>query len=219
MFGDLQTNDGLRKLNDYLADRSYIEGYQRSEADTKVVQQLKKPPPSTFAHALRWYKHIKSHEHEIIGFPQSTELEFTEKRNKVVAAADDYDDDDDLDLFGSGDDTDEEIEKLKEERLKQYEEKKAKKPPPVAKSSVVLDVKPWDDETNMQEMEKMVRSINCDGLTWGASKLVPLAFGIHKLQIVCIVEDLKVSIDWLQEEIQNFEDYVQSVDIAAFQKL
>ncbi|XP_067142215.1 elongation factor 1-beta-like [Centruroides vittatus] len=215
MFGDLQTTEGLRKLNDYLSDRSYIEGYQKSEADTKVVQQLRTPPPSTYAHALRWYKHIKSHEHEIIGFPQSIESnELAEKRNKV-----DDDDDDDLGLFGSDDDMDEEIEKLKEERLKQYEEKKAKKPATVAKSSVVLDVKPWDDETNMQEMEKMVRSINCDGLTWGASKLVPLAFGIHKLQIVCIVEDLKVSIDWLQEEIQNFEDYVQSVDIAAFQKL
>lgn len=51
------------------------------------------------------------------------------------------------------------------------------------------------------------------------AKLVPLAYGIKKLQIGCVVEDDKVSIDWLTEEIQNFEDLVQSVDIAAFNKI
>lgn len=50
------------------------------------------------------------------------------------------DDDDDIDLFGSDDD--EEAEKLKEERLKEYAEKKAKKPGLIAKSSILLDVKP-----------------------------------------------------------------------------
>lgn len=51
------------------------------------------------------------------------------------------------------------------------------------------------------------------------AKLVPLAFGIHKLQISCVVEDDKVSVDWLTEQIQEIEDYVQSVDIAAFNKV
>lgn len=58
-----------------------------------------------------------------------------------------------------------------------------------------------------------------DGLVWGASKLVPVGYGINKLQIICVVEDDKVSIDLLTEEIQNFEDFVQSVDIAAFNKI
>lgn len=68
-------------------------------------------------------------------------------------------------------------------------------------------------------MEKAVRAISTDGLLWGASKLVPLAYGIHKLQISCVVEDEKVSVDWLQENIESIEDYVQSVDIAAFNKV
>lgn len=51
------------------------------------------------------------------------------------------DDDDDIDLFGSDDD-DEEAEKIKEQRLKAYAEKKAKKPALIAKSSILLDVKP-----------------------------------------------------------------------------
>jgi len=40
------------------------------------------------------------------------------------------------------------------------------------------------------------------------AKLVPLAYGIHKLHISCVVEDDKVSVDLLQEKIQEFEDYV-----------
>lgn len=89
----------------------------------------------------------------------------------------------------------------------------------IAKSNIILDVKPWDDETDMKQMETEVRKIKTDGLLWGAAKLVPLAFGIHKLQISCVVEDDKVSIDWLTEEIEKNEDFVQSVDIAAFNKI
>ena len=32
------------------------------------------------------------------------------------------------------------------------------------------DVKPWDDETDMKVVEQHVRSIEADGLLWGACK-------------------------------------------------
>jgi len=134
--------------------------------------------------------------------------------------AEDEEDDDDVDLFGSeSEEEDEEAKKLREERLSAYAKKKSKKAAVIAKSMVILDVKPWDDETDMKEMETQVRTIVMDGLIWGASKLVPLAYGIKKLQISTVVEDEKVSIDDLQEKIEEFEDFVQSVDIAAFNKL
>jgi len=44
-----------------------------------------------------------------------------------------------------------------------------------------------------------------------SAKLVPLAYGIHKLQISCVVEDEKVSIDWLQETLQEIEDFVRNM--------
>ncbi|KAK2846090.1 hypothetical protein Q7C36_010944 [Tachysurus vachellii] len=135
------------------------------------------------------------------------------------APADGEDDDDDLDLFGSDDEVDEEAERLKEKRLQEYAAKKAKKPAIVAKSSILLDVKPWDDETDMAKLEECVRSVQADGLLWGASKLVPVGYGIKKLQINCVVEDDKVGTDLLEEEITKFEDYVQSVDVAAFNKI
>ena len=51
----------------------------------------------------------------------------------------------DTHLLGSDE---EEDKKLREERLTQHESKKAKRPALVAKSSILLDVKPWDDETD-----------------------------------------------------------------------
>lgn len=129
-------------------------------------------------------------------------------------------DDDDVDLFGSeSEEESEEAAKLKAQRVAEYAARKSKKPTLIAKSNIILDVKPWDDETDMKELEKAVREVTTEGLLWGASKLVPLAYGIHKLQISCVVEDEKVSIDWLQETLQEIEDFVQSVDIAAFNKI
>uniref|UniRef100_A0A8C1YI34 Eukaryotic translation elongation factor 1 delta b (guanine nucleotide exchange protein) n=1 Tax=Cyprinus carpio TaxID=7962 RepID=A0A8C1YI34_CYPCA len=128
-------------------------------------------------------------------------------------------DEDDIDLSGSDEEVDEEAERLKEQRLQEYAAKKAKKPALIAKSSILLDVKPWDDETDMAKLEECVRSVQVDGLLWGASKLVPVGYGIKKLQINCVVEDDKVGTDFLEEEITKFEDYVQSVDVAAFNKI
>uniref|UniRef100_A0A1I7RWF9 DUF2431 domain-containing protein n=1 Tax=Bursaphelenchus xylophilus TaxID=6326 RepID=A0A1I7RWF9_BURXY len=129
--------------------------------------------------------------------------------------------DEDFDLFGSDDEEeDAEAAKVREERLKAYAAKKATKPGPIAKSSVILDVKPWDDETDLKEMEKLVKSIEQDGLVWGATKLIPIGYGIQKLQIVSTIEDAKVSVDDLIEKIQeDFSDHVQSVDIVAFNKI
>lgn len=138
----------------------------------------------------------------------------------AAAPAPAADDDDDVDLFGSSDEEeDADAARVREERLKAYAEKKSKKPALIAKTSVLLDVKPWDDETDMDAMLKAVKSIEKEGLVWGASKLVPVGYGINKLQVMCVVEDDKVSIDELSEQIQEFEDYVQSVDIAAMSKI
>merc|ERR1712181_157659 len=123
---------------------------------------------------------------------------------------------DDVDLFGS---SDEEEKRITEERLKAYHEKKSKKAKVIAKTSVLLDVKPWDDETDHDAMLASVKSIEMDGLLWGAHKLIPIGYGIKKLQVMCPVEDEKVSVEELQEKIEEFEDFVQSCDVNAMNKI
>uniref|UniRef100_A0A914YA55 Uncharacterized protein n=1 Tax=Panagrolaimus superbus TaxID=310955 RepID=A0A914YA55_9BILA len=128
--------------------------------------------------------------------------------------------DDDFDLFGSEDEEDDEEKKrITEQRLKDYAAKKSKKPGPIAKSNIIYDVKPWDDTINIDDIEKAVRGIQMEGLVWGTSKKVPVAFGLNKLQICCVVEDDKVSTDELEESICEFEDLVQSIDVVSFQKV
>jgi len=94
------------------------------------------------------------------------------------------------------------------------------KKPSVAKSCVIFDVKPMDEEVNLDEVAQKVFLIQPEGLLWKSDyQKVHIAYGIFKLVITCIVEDDKVSVDEIIDRILELEDEVQSVDIAAFQKI
>merc|ERR1712079_952571 len=216
MFGDLKTAAGVKALNDYLAENSYIEGYVPSQADTAVFEALSGAPKDA-PHALRWYNHIKSFAAGMKQFPKAQKDAASYVSGGAAAAA--KDDDDDVDLFGSDEEEDDDKKRITEERLKAYHEKKSKKPALIAKTSVLLDIKPWDDETDMDKMLECAKTIEKEGLVWGANKLVPVGYGIQKLQLMCVVEDEKVSIDELCEQIQEFEDYVEPVDISSMSKI
>jgi len=95
------------------------------------------------------------------------------------------------------------------EKAKASAAKKKVKAPVIAKSSVMFEVKPLDDTTDLDVVYKRIIDIKLDGLVWGADmKKVPVAFGIFKLIVVCVVEDEKVSVDDVQEKIEAFEDAV-----------
>jgi elongation factor 1-beta len=217
---DINSDSGLSALNEYLKDKSYIEGYEPSQADVSVFEALTAAPSKKYVHVLRWFNHISAQKNR-------TELSGEKKAHTAygaviagVAAAAAAKEEDDIDLFGSEDEEeDAELEKLKAQRIAEYNAKKATKPVAIAKSSVVLDIKPWDDTTDLKEMEALVRQITMDGLLWGASKIVPIGYGINKLQISLVVEDLKVSMDELEEQICALEDHVQSVDTVSFNKI
>jgi len=228
-FADLLSDAGLHMLNSWLETRSYIVGYSPTQADVATHKALSSAPDAAkYPHAARWYKHITSWTEEFATLPGDASKSYSTYGPEVTAAtlnpakapAADEEEDDEVDLFGEDDEEeDAEAERIRNERLAEYKKKKEGKVKPAAKSVVTMDVKPWDDETDMKGLEAAVRGIEKDGLVWGASKLVPVGFGIKKLQINLIIEDDKVGLDDLQEEIAEFEDFVQSTDIAAMQKL
>lgn len=99
------------------------------------------------------------------------------------------------------------------------EPKKEPKKKPAAKSIVVFDVKVYEQETDLNKLFEKVKQIEVEGLVWNAEpKIVPVAFGMNKLQVGCVVEDDKVSMDELFEKIEEWEE-VQSTDTVSFQKL
>ncbi|XP_004075515.1 phenylalanine--tRNA ligase beta subunit [Oryzias latipes] len=216
VFGDLKSQEGLKALNDFLADKSYMEGFEASQADAAVFDAIPSTPTQTLQHLWRWYNHIKSFQTERVRLP-ATKTQFVLLN---ACPSSEHTSDEDIDLFGSEDEAESaETARIKEQRLAEYAAKKSKKPALIAKSSILLDVKPWDDETDMSKLEECVRSVRMDGLLWGQSKLLPVGYGIKKLQIACVVEDDKVGTDVLEEAITAFEEYVQSVDVAAFNKI
>uniref|UniRef100_A0A2K6LG49 Elongation factor 1-beta n=1 Tax=Rhinopithecus bieti TaxID=61621 RepID=A0A2K6LG49_RHIBE len=207
-FADLKSPTGLQVLNDYLEDKSYIKGYVPSQTDVAVFEAVPGPLPADLCHALHWYNHIRSYEKEKASLPG------------VKKALGKYGPADVEDTTGSG--ATQIVKTMMTlsslDLMRRKVKKKPKKPALVSKSTILRDVKPWDDEADMAKLES-VRSIQADGLVWDSSKLVPVGYGIKKLQIQCVAEDDKVGTDMLEEQITAFEDYVQSMDVAAFSKI
>ncbi|XP_060172615.1 elongation factor 1-delta 1-like isoform X2 [Lycium barbarum] len=229
-FHNLNSASGLKKLDEYLLTRSYISGYQASKDDITVYSSLAKVPSAEYVNASRWYNHIDALlrisgvSGEGAGVTVEGSALITEEAVATPPAADAKasvaeveDDDDDVDLFGE--ETEEE-KKAAEERAAAVKASGKKKES--GKSSVLLDVKPWDDETDMKKLEEAVRSVHLEGLTYGASKLVPVGYGIKKLQIMLTIVDDLVSVDDLIENyltVEPINEYVQSCDIVAFNKI
>ncbi|CAI5500511.1 unnamed protein product [Closterium sp. Naga37s-1] len=192
-FGDLSTPDGLKQLDEYLLTRSYISGFQASRDDLTVYSALKTFPKG-YTNAARWYTHIKALLGANFAGPgvgvviggaapaaaAPTAAVATPPAAEAKPAEDD--DDDDLDLFGEA--TEEEKAAAAEREAKAAASGKKKES---GKSSVLLDVKPWDDETDMAKLEAAVRKVQMDGLLWGASKLVPVGYGIKKMTIMMTI--------------------------------
>ncbi|KAL8652402.1 MAG: hypothetical protein Q9210_002703 [Variospora velana] len=239
-FADFFTDAGISMLESWVTGRSYSEvqfhapssftnPFQSLWADVASFKALPGPPKvEKYPHAClsSLVTYAGSEFSSLPGDPSKAYTSYGPEKSEATlnpkdapkAAAEEEEEDDDL--FGSDDESeDEETKKKREENLAAYKKKKEGKTKPAAKSIVTLDVKPWDDETDMKQLEENMRGIEMDGLTWGASKLVPLAFGIKKLQVNLVVEDEKVSIDDLQQQIEGDEDHVQSTDVAAMQKL
>ncbi|XP_038703120.1 elongation factor 1-delta-like [Tripterygium wilfordii] len=226
-FYNLTSDAGLKKLNEYLLTRSYITGYQASKDDLTVYSSLVKSPSADYVNVSRWYSHIDAliRISGVSGEGSGVTVKSTAPSSEDVAtppavdtkASAAEDDDDDVDLFGE--ETEEE-KKAAEERAAAVKASGKKKES--GKSSVLLDVKPWDDETDMKKLEEAVRSVQMEGLLWGASKLAPVGYGIKKLQIMMTIVDDLVSVDNLIEDHLTAEpanEYIQSCDIVAFNKI
>jgi translation elongation factor EF-1beta len=76
--------------------------------------------------------------------------------------------------------------KLKEE--KDEKDGKKKKDKAEEKSLIVLDVKPWEADTDLAAVWKLIVAHEINGLTWGAKyELQPVAFGVKKIVMTCSI--------------------------------
>lgn len=84
-----------------------------------------------------------------------------------------------------------------------------------------MNFKVFEQEQNLDDLAKKIMEVEVDGLVWKKEySKKPIAFGMEKLEIGCIIEDEKVGTDDLFEKIQGkWEEEIQSIDIVQFQKL
>jgi len=126
---------------------------------------------------------------------------------------------DDMDLFGDDEESAADLEAAKKKAQEQSKAKKEKKKV-IEQSMVMFEVKPVDSETNLDDLAQKIFKLTGDGIYWKTNyRKDPVAFGIFKLIVGVTVEDEKVSVDGLQERIEELEDQVQSVEIQSFTKI
>ena len=239
-FHHIDENEGLQKLNTHLFKNSYIFGFHPTKLDCSVLEKLDNYSESCeYPHIARWWRQINSYslkERNQWEVPASMEIEVTRKNCKTVC-----DEADDFDPFGE--ETQE--EKIAAEKVSCSGSKAAKpKKTVINKSQLVIDVKPASIDINLDTLESLVRNIFINGLEWSLTcKKVPIAFGLMKLQIGCVIVDDLVNTDDIIERIEclglteeemkkrialrdageededELEGMVQSAEIVSFNKL
>ena len=224
--------DKLQGYDKKLENNLFFKGPQPSNEDAEVLEELTKekcvPDQEKFPNLFAWYSLVILFEDEVVATWKKPEQhqkgkkgKKEEKKEGKKEKKDDEIDEDDL----FGDET-EEDKKAKEEAHKKREEEKKedgkkKKKVEVQKSLVLIDVKVYDPEQDYDALaEKILKNVKRDGLVWKTEyKLAEVAFGVKKIVMGMVVEDEKVSVDDIIDELTSWEDEIQSVDIVAFNKL
>ena len=113
------------------------------------------------------------------------------------------------------------IEENKEIKKKDKEKIiKGKKKNKVDKSHVILEIKGWEADQDLESLaKKIISTIKKDGLSWDTGyKLEEVAFGVMKLVIAFLAEDEKCSVQEIVDELESWENDIQSVEVVDFKK-
>ncbi|KAG5463969.1 hypothetical protein LSCM1_00145 [Leishmania martiniquensis] len=206
----------LKEVNGRLSAQPFVSGFSPSSEDARIFAEMFSNAPNVLQWAARMASYYQAERDSILKSSSDKKPAEPAKKTVAPAPAAAAADDDDIDLFGEA--TEEEQAALEAKKAKDAEKKKAKKDV-IAKSSILFDIKAWDDTVDLEALAQKLHAIQRDGLIWGDYKLVPVAFGVKKLQQLIVIEDDKVSGDDLEEMIMGFEDEVQSMDIVAWNKI
>ena len=181
-----------------------------------------------YPHLPRWFYHMCSFPDKA-SFPVVDE-EFVFETAPAAPAAPakeekkEEEEEEEEDLFGDDDDEeDEEAAAAMEAKLRaEAEKKKAAKEAnkKVEKSLLVINIKPYDEETDLKALFEKIRATEVKGCKWSEScNIEPLAYGLCYLQISCVIEDDVCSEDDVIDAIMQFDNDVQSTETASFNKI
>lgn len=230
----------LGELEAALTKQLFLGGSNPSGNDVVVWERFNGKCPSgrDFPYVCNWYLLVSFFRHqfdtlrptatvEATAQPSTTSTTTEEKPSeKKEEGGDDW-----MNALEKDDDESPEQFKKRQERMKKAMEAKKKKDAQkaaqgkkkdtvIAKSLIMLDIKVWEQDQDLDSLASKIKAIEMDGLLWKQEYKTPvIAFGMKKLVMGLVVEDDKVSVDDVVDRISQFEDEVQSVDIASFNKI
>jgi elongation factor 1-beta len=221
----------LKKLNNDLASRSYLEGYRASQADVAVFIAVARltggaVDATAHPHVSRWFNHIKTFDHDSLpgdkvvvpavaaaAAPAPAPAAAAPAPKKAADADDGFDfsdDSDDDEPFALNDDP-EYLKKVQAAKDKAAAKEKK------SKSHVVIEVKPYEAETDLKVLAEQCKKALTPmaGFEWLGAQFVDVAYGLQKILISFYAVNSLCNVDEINELIEEFED-VQSVDIRSF---
>ena len=225
----------LAELEKKLANNLFIKGAHPTHEDAtnfaKFVEAKCVPDQDKYPSVWAWYSLMVLFEDEVIKSWKPAEKPQEKKggkgkdhgkkgkkgEEKKEEEKKEEKGEDDLDLFG---DDNEDDKKAMEEMKKKNKEKKKEKKKPVDKSHVILEIKGWEEGQDLDALaKKIISTIKKDGLQWNTGyKLEEVAFGVKKLIIAFLAEDDKCSVQEIVDELESWENDIQSVDVVSFNK-
>lgn len=224
MFKSISPED-LPRLNSHLETRAYLAGFVPSQNDHIMYTHVRTMDVDPeMHHVLRWLSHMKSFSQaERAALPAKGKIcDFAAAEEEVEEKPAAKKSSGGADLFGSDSESDDEETRAEKEKLQaSLENKKKPKNAKAEMSMVVLEIKPNDDESDMEYVKNnLTKMVTMEGLNWGESEFQPLCYGLRALVVACTVVDDICSVDDLCEKIvEVFEDQVQSCDVRSFNKL
>ena len=225
----------LADLEKKLANNLFVKGAQPSHDDAEAFQKFITakcvPDQDKYPSVWAWYSLMVLFEDEVIkSWKPSGKPEQQGKKGgkggkgkggkKEEEKKEEKAEEEDLDLFGEETEEDKKAkEEMKKNRKKEKEGKKGKKKE-VDKSHVILEVKGWEADQDLEALAKKILStIKKDGLSWNTGyKLEEVAFGVKKLIIAFLAEDDKCSVQEIVDELESWENDIQSVEVVSFNK-
>jgi len=210
--------------------KSYVEGYQFSNADSEYFAQFQGCPDATkYPHAYRWYIHIAAIQGirrlsitppVVSAAPVAKEAPAKAEKKKKAE-----EEDNEMDVFGDDDEeggSGEPKESRKDmlARLKREAEERTAKKEAKQRTLVAIEIKPWGMEQDLMVLwKKITQTVTQEGLKWGEGcNLADVAFGIKKIQTTFTM-GVNNSSDDVVEAIQAMEDEVQSVEVTSMNVL
>ncbi|CXI31837.1 elongation factor 1-beta, putative [Plasmodium berghei] len=192
------------KLNSFFAENSYFENYMLSGNDIKIYNQIKCViNKDTYPHLYRWYNHINSLPNYVLDKYMDNK---NCKKSCPKKTAND-DDDNDIDLFGDSNNDDKSILEKKKQEKEEALKKKKQKEKEKNRSILIIEIKPKSIDTDISKIPKLVKEkIVDENIKWGEEvKKLPVAFGLYKLHMSCIIYDDFVNTNELIEKIENID--------------